>query len=423
MLRNDHGKFTDATVEIAPDLERPGLVTSAIWSDLDNDGWVDLLVTCEWGPIRYYHNESGRLAERTGEAGLADRSGWWNGIAAGDVDDDGDIDFVVTNRGLNTRYQPSRSEPCRLYYGDFDGRGAPQLIEATVTSAGLLPVRGRSALEGAMPGLLQRFPSHHSFAGVTLPDIVGTDVLDAAYHVEANTAESGVLLNDGKGHLTFQALPRMAQIAPGFGLALADVDGDGRLDLCIVQNFFGPAPEHGRMDGGVSLLLLGQGDGTFERFGPIVAAWCWLGKQKSHVGRSEWRRLGGFRSWVNDGELAAFENGGSKVNRMFGLNLQGKPGNLRAAGAHITLDLDDGTMRTAEVYAGGGYLSQATGILSFGLGESRQVKQVIVRWPDGKTTRQVQALGGNRAVLAWGLNTAGQTTAPTGRSDATSPDP
>ena len=145
LLRNDSGKFKDITDDLAPGLKHAGLVTGALWSDADNDGWMDLLVTCEWGPVKYFHNEKGRFVDRTREADLAERLGWWNGIAAGDFNDDGAIDYVVMNFGLNTRYRPS--EPCRMYCGDFAETGDMLTVETVVTPAGLLPVRGKSALE------------------------------------------------------------------------------------------------------------------------------------------------------------------------------------------------------------------------------------------------------------------------------------
>jgi hypothetical protein len=387
LLRNQSATFSDVTDAQAPGLRPTGLVTSAVWSDADGDGWLDLLVTCEWGPVKLYHNEQGRLVERTREAGLADGLGWWNGIAAGDLDNDADVDYVVTNFGLNTRYQPTPEQPCRLYYGAFDGGSQPQIIEATVTRAGVLPRRGKSALERVIPSLAARFPTHDSFGSALLPDILGAPALEAAYRLEVNTLESGVLRNGGNGQFTFIPLPRLAQVAPSFGVALPDIDGDGKLDLCLAQNFHGPQRETGRMDGGVGLLLSGKADGTFEPVWPNRSGLVVPGDAKSlaavDLNNDRWLDL---VVAVNQGPLLAFENHVPKTNRLLTVALQGKPGNPTAVGSRVIVERNDGTKQVAEVYAGGGYLSQAPSTLTFGLGTTAQVHQVAVRWPTGRVT-------------------------------------
>ena len=183
LLRNDHGKFTDVTDQLAPRLAQAGLVTSAIWSDVDDDGWPDLLVTTEWGPVRLFRNNHGRLEDRTREAGLAERSGWWSSITAGDVNNDGAIDYVVGNFGLNTRYQPAADRPVALFYAEFEPGTAPQILEAEYTGDRWLPVRGKSDLEKVLPSLTAKFASHHAFAAATLPDLVSPRILNQAFHV------------------------------------------------------------------------------------------------------------------------------------------------------------------------------------------------------------------------------------------------
>ena len=268
LLRNDGGRFTDATAELAPALHETGLVTAAVWSDADADGWVDLLVTHEWGPVKLFHNHQGRLVDKTSEAGLANLLGWWNGIAAADVDNDGDMDYAVTNFGLNTKYHASPDKPTLLYYGDFEGQGRMRIVEAEFEDETLFPVRGKSCSTNAMPHLAGKFTTYTDFALADLAKIYTPECLGDAHRFEANTLESGVLINDGQGRFTFRPLPRLAQIAPGFGIVLTEVDGDGNVDLYMVQNFYGPQAETGRMAGGVSLLLRGRGDGTFVAVPP-----------------------------------------------------------------------------------------------------------------------------------------------------------
>jgi len=108
LLVNDEGKYINSP-ENSVELTEIGLVTSAVWSDVDNDGWIDLLVAQEWGPVKYFRNDKGKLVDQTATAGFSEVLGWWNGITALDVDNDGDMDYAVTNFGLNTKYHGGTS--------------------------------------------------------------------------------------------------------------------------------------------------------------------------------------------------------------------------------------------------------------------------------------------------------------------------
>ena len=263
LLKNEGGRFSvdDSPLEI-------GMVTDAIWDDVDGDSWPDLMTTTEYGAIRCFINVEGALRDATGERGLGKLLGWWNGIAAGDVDADGDVDFAVSNFGLNTKYQPSAKKPQVVFHADFSATGKKNVVEAKRSEdGGWLPVRGKSCSTSAMPHLGEKFSTFHAFASASLKEIYPESVTGNCLRLEANTLESGILLNEG-GAFQFQPLPRIAQASPGFGLAFLEVDGDGRLDLLVAQNFFGPQRETGRMAGGLSLLLRGDGAGGFVPVGP-----------------------------------------------------------------------------------------------------------------------------------------------------------
>ena len=387
LLANDRGRFRDVTDQIAPGLRTTGLVTGAIWSDVDNDGWLDLLVTHDWGPVKLYQNQSGRnLVDRTGAAGLADRTGWWNGIAAADIDHDGDMDFAVTNFGLNTKYQPTVEKPVRIYYGDFDKSGRRSIVEA-YTQDRLLPVRGKRYSQKAMPFLQERFPTFHDFASSGLEDLYSSELLSESTMVQANTLQSGLLINDGQGGFTFDPLPRLAQASPAFGVALADADGDGHADLYLVHNFYGPHHVTGRMDGGVSLLFRGLGDGTFAPVWPSQSGLIVPGDAKS-LATTDLNDDGwiDFVIGVNNGPVIVYVNQASSQNRILQVLLQGSPGNPQAIGAQVTVHLEDGSTQTAEIHGGGSYLSQSGRKLMFGLGRSLQADRIEVRWPDGTAT-------------------------------------
>ena len=273
LLRNESEpgvpKFVDVTESVSEDLVKPGLVTGALWSDVNADGWIDLLITLEWGPVKLFLNHEGKLSDVTEAAGLSRYTGWWNGICGRDLDNDGDIDYAVTNFGLNTKYHVSAEKPARIYYGTFGESTKPNIVEAKVGDQCMLPVRGKSCSQSAMPYIGEKFEKYRDFASATLTDIYKPNELENASMFEANYLSSAVLINDGIGNFEVRELPRLAQISPGFGIVATELDGDGNTDLFIAQNFFTPQRETSRMAGGTGVLLRGFGNGEFEEMWPI----------------------------------------------------------------------------------------------------------------------------------------------------------
>lgn len=387
LLRNEGGRFADVTDTLAAALRKTGMVTSALWSDADGDGWVDLLIAQDWGPVSFLINRHGRLEDQTREAGLDSLRGWWNGIAGGDVNGDGHIDYVVTNLGLNTQYRASTQQPALLLAGEFGIPGQTQLIEATWEGPRAAPVVGRNLLARALPHLLERYPTIPSFGTATVSDLAPPEALRKAARLEATTLESGVLINNGKGRFDFHPLPRLAQAAPSYGVTLVDVDGDGKLDLYLAQNFLSTQPETGRMNGGLSLLLRGTGNGTFAPVWPkesgLIVPGDGKGLAVTDLNQDGWPD---FIVGINNGPALAFTNRGSPENRFLTVRLRGRPGNPTAVGSRGTIRFDDSSTQTAEMHAGSGYLSQSTPTLTFGLTGANNAKAIEIVWPDGHKT-------------------------------------
>jgi len=398
LLRNDSGRFTDATAELAPALLRAGMVSGAVFADGDGDGLPDLLIAARWQPLRYLRNTGGRLLDETDTAQLADHTGWWNSITALDVDGDGDTDFVAGNQGRNTKYEASPDHPLILYYSDFDDNGTRDLVETKYEDDRLLPVRGRSCSSNAMPFLLRKFPTYEKFASAVLQDIYPQPKLDSAARLQVTCLDSVLLRNDGNARFSVEALPRRAQIAPLFGLAVADFDGDGYLDVACATNFFSAEPETGRFDGGLGLLLRGDGSGLLPV--PALEAGLALSGDQKGAAVANFDATGRPDLLLarNHGALACF----SATSPAPGLCviLSGPPGNPTGVGAVVVVEHDSGQRQRTEVLAGSGYLSQSSASLQFRRGAS-PITAIVVTWPDRTAHRQTTGLRDPSIVIAW----------------------
>ena len=388
LLRNDGGRFVDVTSDVAPGLERVGLVTSALWSDANGDGRQDLLVTLEWGPVALFLNTGGQLADATKQAGLADRLGWWNSVTGVDLDHDGDMDYIAMNVGLNTKYgTPSAKKPSLLYYGDMEDNGRKRLIEAKMDKkGGLVPVRGKSCSTHCMPMLGKKFPTYRAFAASVLPEIYTEQRLASAEQFKATTFESGALINDGDGHFTFHPLPRFAQAAPGYGVVAADIDADGRVEVVAVQNMFTREPETGLWRGGIGVILEYGADGVFRVEPASETGFVVDGDAKGlTLCDLDSDNRPDLVVCQNDGKLLAWKNQGDG-QPLFSVHLNGSPGNRNGIGARIIAHYTDGTVRAAEMTAGNGYLSQSQPVVYFNTADT-PIKILEIRWPDGETTK------------------------------------
>ena len=404
LLANRGGRFEDVTDAFAPGLREVGMVTSALWTDVDGDGWVDLLLTLEWGNVKYFHNNQGRgLEDWTAKAGFAAAgTGWWTSIAAADFNGDGQPDYVVGNVGLNTQYHADPAHPALLFYGDFKGESEePQIVEAYYEGERLFPWRNRTDLGASIPSVLKRFPRSNSYARATLGEILGSDRLAAAQRFAATELRSGVFLSQPGGTYRFEPLPRVAQIAPLQGLVAGDFDGDGRADIYAVQNSYAPIPSVGRFGGGLSQLLRGDGHGHFAPVPPAESNLVVPGDAKAlavlDLDRDGWPD---FLITRNNNTTLAFRNKGVAGRHSLRIQLRGPAGNPTAVGARITVELADGSTQTSEVYAGSGYYTQSTAAVFFGYPDSNPPRKIRVRWPAGPTSEHAIPPGASSLTLS-----------------------
>jgi hypothetical protein len=385
LLVNEGGSFKLASDEIGGGCTKKGLVNSAIWSDFDNDGWIDLILALEWGPIAVFKNREGKLVDATEDAGIHEQLGWWHGIAAGDLDFDGDIDYVVTNQGHNTKYHTSPEHPHRLYYDDFDKNGTLDLVEAEFEGDTEYPVRGRSCSSRCMPFIAQKFETFHDFSKASLSDIYETDTKERPFH-SVMTLDSVVLWNDGEGFFDVQSLGHQAQSSPAYGVAIADFDGDSNLDILLANNFFGSQPETGYMDGGLGLFIKGLGNREFKEIWPNESGVS-LSGDSNGLGIADIDRDGDFDAIVavNNEPLEILRNDSTNMASLT-IELIGSGGNPTAVGAKVMLE-GETAKQVFEVHAGGSYLAQSqSNMIPISASQLEKLKSIIVSWPDGKTS-------------------------------------
>ncbi len=264
LLQNDgSGTFRNVSDQAAPALKELGLITDATWADIDGDQDPDLLVVGEWMPIRVFVNDAGTLTENTESAGLSPSSGWWNTVVAHDLDNDGDLDFVVGNHGLNSRFRASDTEPVALYVNDFDQNGTAEQLVTTFNEGKPYPLVLKHDLVAQMPSLRKRYLKYADYQGKPLDSIFSPEQLERAVRRQVNQLASSVLINDGTGRFALRILPTEAQLAPVYGISVADVDGDDLPDIVLGGNFYAAKPEVGIYDASVGVFLKGTGQGNF----------------------------------------------------------------------------------------------------------------------------------------------------------------
>ncbi len=394
IFRNSGGQW-------APDAEndrrlgQTGLVSGAVFSDLDGDGFPDLILACEWGPVRLFRNDHGALTPWEPPLSLDPKpaflpaqplafsqlTGWWNGVATGDFDGDGRLDIVASNWGRNSRYQSRRQQPLRIFYGEWRVPGTVDSMEAYFDQA-LNKVVPVCTFEAArrIPWIAERFSTYRAFGLAGVSEILG-ERTNATRVLEANWLESTVFLNRGD-RFEARPLPIEAQFAPAFGICVGDLDGDGNEDVFLGQNFSASDSDTPRYDAGRGLFLAGDGSG---RFRPAPG-------QESGIkvyGESRGCALGDYDA---DGrpDLVVSQNGAEtklyhnrRARPGLRVRLAGTPANPWAVGASLRLIFGAKMGPVREIHAGGGFWSQDSVVQV--LAAAQAPTAIWVRWPDGKT--------------------------------------
>ncbi len=357
LLRNDGGKFVDVTEEFFPPLKNIGLVTDALWSDYDNDGKPDLILTGEWLPVLFLKNiGTSFVAFKTGTEPY---TGWWNSLVAGDFDNDGDMDYVAGNLGLNTNYTASPQEPMTLLAKDIDNNGSidPMVfcyMKADDGTRQPFPIASRDDLVAQVITMRKKFPTFKSYGLATLMDVWSESDRADALITQATEMRSSYLENKGDGYFEMKPLPLEAQTAPIFGMKAEDVDGNGTLDLILVGNDYGMDPNSGRHDAFNGLVLQGDGKGNFSPMPVAQSGFFVPGDAKAlatlHTAKNEDILL----ATQNQDSLKVFSKGA-----LYKRNIT-KWINLKADDFSAEIQYKDGSKRRIEFQYGDTYLSQSS---------------------------------------------------------------
>ncbi|HEU0010756.1 MAG TPA: VCBS repeat-containing protein [Verrucomicrobiae bacterium] len=388
-------------------IARAGMVSGAVFSDLDGDGLPELVLACDWGPVRIFRSERGRFTEwpvpvsalNSPLSTLNQLNGWWNSVATGDFDGDGRLDIVAGNWGRNTRFQSHRAQPQRIYFGEWMGNGVVFTFESYFDDGLKKYVPWASAnVARSLPLVSERFNSYEEFGRAGIQDILGPK-FNEAKALEASWFETTLFLNRGD-RFEARPLPAEAQFSPAFGLCVADFDGDGNEDVFLSQNFFALDGDTSRHDAGRGLLLAGDGKGGFRAVPGEESGIKVYGEQRGAA----------VCDFDGDGrvDIAVTQNGAetrlyrnTRARPGLRVKLKGAPGNPDGIGAIVRLVSGGKPGPVREVHAGSGYWSQdaPTQVLS----GTAPVTGVWCRWPGGRTNLVEVPAGAREVVLTPGL--------------------
>ncbi|MDX2246431.1 MAG: VCBS repeat-containing protein [Bacteroidia bacterium] len=376
LLRNTGGKFEDVAATLCPELKTAGMISDAIWSDVDGDNRIDLLVVGEFMPITVFKNEGNRFS-RMSDTGLENYTGWWRSISGGDFDRDGDIDFIAGNLGRNNHYNVTPSRPLKVFADDFDNNQSVDAILACYfkmedDSFRLCSVHFWEDLNAQSPKFRGRFDNFADFGRATMDSVLTPEEQKDALILEAKYLQTSYIENLSNGKFRVTPLSVKTQVAPVNGIVVADVNGDNYLDALLVGNDYGNELFSGTYDAFQSLVLLGKGDGTF-----VTAPFGANNVEKDAKGLA---RL----SMAGKDIFIATQN--KDYLKIFAPSAQSAFAEIvpEPLDTHAEISFADGKKMKVEFYYGSGYLSQSTRKIRL----SPQTQKVVV-WNSKGESREV----------------------------------
>lgn len=256
LINNGNGNFEDRTTEIFPEIQQKGMITAVLAKDIDQDGWLDLVVCGEWMSIEFYLQRSGKFVNSTAKLSDPMLQGWWQSMMFLDYDLDGDEDLIVGNIGMNNKFKPSKYEPLKIYYNDFDNNGTGDIYLSANKEGKEMPIRGRECSSQQMPFIQQKFPTYDLFARASVEEILGSDQMNKALVLEAREFGHLVLYNENGIFKNMEYLPNSTQLAPLMAMLAYDLDQDGKDDLIGAGNLIETEVETSAYDAGNGFCLM-----------------------------------------------------------------------------------------------------------------------------------------------------------------------
>ena len=352
--KNGKIKFVDVTSTVASMLSNIGLTCDALWTDFDNDGWMDLVLAGEWMPLKFLKNNHGQFKDITSN-GIEKKIGWWSSITSGDFDNDGDIDYIVGNLGGNSFYKASDSYPVGIYAKDFDQNGVMECIptkymkdkvEGTLKE---FTAQTRDDVVDQLPFIKRRFLSYKTFAEATFNQLFTPEQSDGMLKFQANYLLHAFVRNNGNGKFSIEPLPDQAQFSSINGMVTDDFDGDGNLDVCLNTNDYSTEPGNGRYDALNGLILRGDGKGHFIPLTILQSGIFIPGNGKALA-----KLKGADGSYL----LVSTQNRGPV--QVFKSRALSKTITVNPADQYCIIDLDNGKKQKQELNYGSSFLSQGS---------------------------------------------------------------
>lgn len=355
LLRNNKGVLEDVTELLAPGLREVGMVTDALWSDVDNDGLVDLVVVGELMAITIFKN-TGDGFKKLKDTGLENHLGWWNSIAAGDFTGNGHIDYIVGNMGSNNYYHPTVEKPVRIYAKDFDNNQSidPIIFTFFKNHQGdylSVPAHYWDDLYGQSTLFRRKFTGYKGYALATEETLFSPEELEGAIKLEGNFDRSSFIENLGNGKFKVHELPTLAQLAPVNGTVIDDINGDGHLDVLLVGNDYGNEVFSGRYDAFTGLVLLGDGQGNFEAVRSLESGFQVFGDAKAMARIQGADGAMRYIATQNRGKLKLFESNNLENQKSVYV-----PEKVQA----LEVQLENGSKHRVEVRNQSGFLSNSS---------------------------------------------------------------
>ncbi len=355
LLDNDgSGVFREATQDYFAG-ENLGMACSALWTDYNNDGWLDLILLGEFMPIRFFQNDHGKLIEATDKTGLENTSGWWNSMVAGDFDQDGDIDYLAGNRGTNSHFHASVDEPLCIYANDYNKDGLLDPVMSYYVEGVKHVGHPRSNLVEQINNIRGRFRTHTDYANANFEESFTQEELEDAYVVCAQRFESSYLENLSNGKFRISTLPIEAQFSPVYGMLAGDYDDDGNLDALLVGNSYSTEVISGRDDASIGLYMKGDGSGKFKAVTVNSSGFLADGDSK------------GMASLIGaDGHEVTIVGNNFGATRMYSTKTKTNFYKASNQDAYAMVTLANGKVYKHEFYFGSTYLSQSSRSLKLG---------------------------------------------------------